>query len=149
MRAAGVKAAAFLFLSCAGIASFARATVARAGLAQQAATESNATASFREVTDETGRKVRVPVAVKRVVSLAPSLTETIYALGLQDRLVGDTDFCDYPADAMKKHKVGGAINPNLEEIAALHPDLVVMTKSLNRIETVNALEQLGIPVYPR
>jgi iron complex transport system substrate-binding protein len=85
--------------------------------------------------------------VRRVVSLAPSLTETVYALRLQDLLVGDTDYCDYPPEAMKKHKVGGAINPNMEEIVALQPDLVLVTKGLNRLETVNALEQLGIATY--
>ncbi|HUI74972.1 MAG TPA: cobalamin-binding protein [Candidatus Acidoferrum sp.] len=94
-----------------------------------------------------GRTVRIPQTVRRIVSLAPSLTETIYALGLQNLLVGDTDYCDYPPDAMKKHKVGGAINPNMEEVAALRPDLVLVTKSLNRLETVNALEELGIPTY--
>ena len=103
--------------------------------------------SSREVTDETGRTVKIPQLVERIVSLAPSLTETVYTLGLQDRLVGDTDYCDYPADAAKKHKVGGAINPNMEEIAALKPDLVLVVKSLNRLETVHALEQLGIPAY--
>jgi iron complex transport system substrate-binding protein len=102
---------------------------------------------FREVTDEAGRTVRIPQPVRRVVSLAPSLTETIYALGLQDRLVGDTDYCDYPADAQKKTKVGGGINPSLEEIAALHPDLVLVTKGFNRLETVHALANLGIVSY--
>jgi iron complex transport system substrate-binding protein len=80
------------------------------------------------------------------VSLAPSLTETVYALGLQDHLVGDTDYCDYPPDAQKKPKVGGAINPSLERIAALHPDIVLVT-SLNRFETMYALETLGISSY--
>ena len=91
--------------------------------------------------------MRVPQPVQRIVSLAPSLTETVYALGLQDRLVGDTDYCDYPPDAQKKTKVGGAINPSLEQIVALRPDLVLVTKSLNRLETVNALDGLGIPAY--
>jgi iron complex transport system substrate-binding protein len=103
--------------------------------------------SFRVIQDETGRSVRIPVRVRRVVSLAPSMTESIYALGMDDLLVGDTDYCDYPADAMKKHKVGGAINPSLEEIAALKPDVVLVTKGLNRLETVQALERLGIPAY--
>lgn len=94
-----------------------------------------------------GRSVKVPVSPARIISLAPSITETIYALGLQDHLVGDTDFCDYPADAQKKPKVGGIINPNLEEIAALRPDLVVVTKSINRLDTVRALDTLGIPSY--
>jgi iron complex transport system substrate-binding protein len=102
---------------------------------------------FREVVDEAGRVVRVPQPVRRIVSLAPSLTETIYELGLQDRLVGDTDYCDYPPDAQKKTKVGGAINPSLEQIAALHPDLVLMTKSLNRLETVHSLDSIGISAY--
>jgi len=101
----------------------------------------------REVVDEFGRTVRMPQLPLRIVSLAPSLTETLYALGLQDRLVGDTDYCDYPADAQKKTKVGGVINPNFEEIAALHPDLVLVTKEGNRADTVRALETLGIPTY--
>ncbi len=100
-----------------------------------------------EVTDETGRRVRVPQPVQRIVSLAPSLTETIYALGAQDRLVGDTEFCDFPPDARHKPKVGGAINPNLEQIVALRPDLVLVTKGLNRLDTVYALERLNIPSY--
>ncbi|HXR33023.1 MAG TPA: cobalamin-binding protein, partial [Verrucomicrobiae bacterium] len=101
----------------------------------------------REVVDEMGRTVRIPLSPSHIVSLAPSLTETIYALGLQDRLVGDTDFCDYPIEARKKPKVGGIINPNLEEIASLRPDLVLVTKSINRLDTVRALDTLGIPSY--
>jgi iron complex transport system substrate-binding protein len=104
-------------------------------------------AAFKDFVDEAGRTVRVPQPVQRIVSLAPSLTETIYALGAQDRLVGDTDFCDYPPDAQKKTKVGGAINPSLEQIVALRPDLVLVTKSLNLIETVHALDNLGISSY--
>jgi iron complex transport system substrate-binding protein len=103
--------------------------------------------AYKEYVDEAGRNVRVPQPVQRIVSLAPSLTETVYALGLQDRLVGDTDFCDYPPDAQKKTKVGGAINPSLEQIVALRPDLVLVTKSLNLIETVHALDNLGISSY--
>src|ERR1700687_5386156 len=102
---------------------------------------------YRQVTDEIGRTIRVPQNIQRIVSLAPNLTETIYALGLQDRLVGDTDYCDFPREAQLKTKVGGAINPSLEAIAALHPDLVLVTKNLNRLETVQALADLGIPSY--
>ncbi len=117
------------------------------GLTLSAQTVAPPTPLSREVVDEAGRTVRVPLSPLRIVSLAPSLTETIYALGLQDRLVGDTDFCDYPAEAQKKPKVGGGINPNLEEIASLHPDLVLVTNSFNRLETVRALDSLGIPSY--
>ncbi len=115
--------------------------------AQSAPTISSVTPAFREVTDEVGRVVHVPQPVRRIVSLAPSLTETVYALGLQDHLVGDTVYCDYPEDAQKKTKVGGAINPSLEQIVALHPDLVLVTKALNRLETVRALDALGISSY--
>jgi iron complex transport system substrate-binding protein len=115
--------------------------------AQSAAAAFPAAPAFREVVDETGRTVRIPQPVRRIVSLAPSLTETVYALGLQERLVGDTDFCDYPPDAQKKTKVGGAINPSLEQIVTLHPDLVLVTKGLNRLETVHALDELGISSY--
>jgi len=101
----------------------------------------------REVIDGFGRTVRVPVNPSRIISLAPSLTETVYALGVEDRLVGDTDYCDYPPEAQKKHKVGGVINPNLEEIAALHPDLVLLTKEGNLLETIRALDTLGVPTY--
>src|SRR6266478_837217 len=103
--------------------------------------------AYRQVTDEIGRTIRVPQSIHRIVSLAPNLTETIYALGLQDRLVGDTDYCDFPPEAQLKTKVGGAVNPSLEAIAALHPDLVLVTKNLNRLETVQALAEIGIPSY--
>jgi len=122
-------------------------SAAAPSFAQGASAASVASPAFREVVDEVGRTVRIPQPVRRIVSLAPSMTETLYALGLQDRLVGDTDYCDYPADAQKKTKVGGAINPSLEEIAALRPDLVLVTKSLNRLQTVQALEELGISSY--
>jgi iron complex transport system substrate-binding protein len=115
--------------------------------ATTASAQNGAAKSFREVVDETGRTVRIPQPVTRIVSLAPSLTETIYALGLQDRLVGDTDYCDYPPDAQKKQKVGGAINPSLEEIAYLRPDVVLVTKHLNTLDTVHSLDALGIPSY--
>jgi iron complex transport system substrate-binding protein len=115
--------------------------------AQAAAPVAPAAPATREVTDEAGRTIRIPLTPSRIVSLAPSLTETIYALSLQDRLVGDTDYCDYPADAQKKTKVGGGINPNLEVIASLHPDLVLVTNSFNRLDTVRALDTLGIPSY--
>jgi iron complex transport system substrate-binding protein len=103
--------------------------------------------AFREVTDEVGRTIRVPRIPLRIVSLTPNLTETLYDFGLQDRLVGDTNFCDYPEDAQRKPKVGNVINPSLEAIVALHPDLVLATKMSNRLETVRSLADVGIPTY--
>ncbi len=89
----------------------------------------------------------VPTDVRRIVSLAPNLTETVYALGLQERLAGDTDYCDYPKEAAAKPHVGGPMNPSIESIVALRPDLVLATTSINRVETVAALERVGIAVY--
>ena len=101
----------------------------------------------REITDEIGRKVQIPQEAERVVSLAPNLTEIAFALGDANHLAGDTDFCDYPPEALRKPHVGGMENPSLEAIAALMPDLVLATKSINRRETVEALDRIGLPVY--
>jgi iron complex transport system substrate-binding protein len=98
-------------------------------------------------TDEVGRTVTIRTDVKRIVTLAPNLTETIYALGLENRLVADTKFCDTPPAAKLKAHVGDPQNPNLEAIVALQPDLVLTTTSINRVETADALKQLGFPVY--
>lgn len=120
--------------------------LAIAGVHAQASTPPPASPPLREVTDETGRTIRIPQTIHRIVSLAPSLTETVYALGLQDRLVGDTNYCNFPPDAQHKPKVGNLTNPSIETIASLHPDVVLVTK-INRLETVHALETLGIPSY--
>jgi iron complex transport system substrate-binding protein len=127
--------ASLLFFCCTGMA------------AQATSPDSPAPPAMREVIDGYGRTVRVPLNPSRIISLAPSLTETVYALGVEDRLVGDTDYCDYPPAAQKKPKVGGVINPNLEQIAALRPDLVLVTKEGNTLDTVRALDTLGIPTY--
>jgi iron complex transport system substrate-binding protein len=100
-----------------------------------------------EIIDEVGRKVKIPAEVRRIVTLSPDLTETVYALGLGDRLAGDTNFCDTPPEAKSKPHVGNPQDPSLEAIAGLHPDLVLASGSINRLETVEALNRLGIPVY--
>jgi ABC-type Fe3+-hydroxamate transport system substrate-binding protein len=110
----------------------------------QAANDKRAT---KIVTDETGRRVAIPLNVQRIVTLAPNLTETIYALGLEDKLAGDTSYCDTPPAAKLKPHVGSPQTPSLEAIVALHPDLVLATTSINRPETVDALARLGIAVY--
>jgi iron complex transport system substrate-binding protein len=101
----------------------------------------------RVVTDQTGRKVNVPENPQRLISLAPSITETIYALGLADRLVGVTDYCEYPPEAKLKPHVGALLNPSLEKIVSLKPDLVLGSPAANRRETADQLERLGIPLY--
>jgi iron complex transport system substrate-binding protein len=130
-----------LFSAAIGIGAF---LICGAQLHGQSAVKS---AVGRIVTDETGRRVMVPAEVKRIVTLAPDLTETIYALGLDERLAGDTEICDTPPAARTKPHVGKPISPNLEAIVALHPDFVLATTSINRQETVDALRGLGIAVY--
>ncbi len=101
----------------------------------------------RTVTDHAGRKVSLPDEPRRIISLAPGITETLFALGLGDRVVGVTDYCDYPAETAKKSKVGGMINPSIETIVALKPDLVLHTIEGNRRATLDALERLHINVF--
>ncbi len=80
----------------------------------------------------------------RIVSTAPSITEMLYALGLGGRLVGDTIYCHYPPEAANKPKIGTYIDPNLEAIAALKPDLVIIQK--NPVQLQAKLERLGLRV---
>ncbi len=103
--------------------------------------------SARQVTDEAGRNVRLPEHIERIISLAPNLTEIIYALGAENRLVGVTDYCDFPEAARSKPRVGSVLSPSVEQIVALKPDLVLATVAGNRAESVATLEKLGIPVY--
>src|SRR6202049_5183742 len=131
---------------CAGIAVL-FLILCGGAIAGQTSAATTALPSGRELTDEGGRKVQIPQQVDRVVSLAPNLTEIVFALGDGNHLAGDTDFCDYPPEAVQKPHVVGTVNPNLEIIVALMPDLVLATKSINRRETVNALDRIGLPVY--
>jgi iron complex transport system substrate-binding protein len=97
--------------------------------------------------DMLGREVALDSPPARIVSLVPSVTETAFALGGDARLVGVSDFCDWPPAARAKPRVGGMINPSLETIVALKPDVVVGTDEGNREETFVQLKRLGIPVY--
>ena len=100
-----------------------------------------------EVTDMLGRRVRIPDHAARIVSLAPSITETVFVLGDGDRLVGVTDYCDYPPEATLKPRVGGISTPSFEAILALRPDLVLATAESNYAEHVERLVALGLAVY--
>ena len=99
------------------------------------------------VVDQTGHAVTLPAAPRRIVSLVPSVTEILFAIGAEDAVVGVTDFCDYPPDARRKARVGDMLAQNLETLVSLKPDLVVATPSGNREETFDQLKRLGLPVY--
>jgi len=101
----------------------------------------------RKVQDQLGRNIVIPTALKRIVSLAPSLTECMFALENGNKLVGVTKYSDYPPQAVQLPKVGSYVNLDLEKIVSLQPDLCLATKDGNPIKVIDRLEELGIPVY--
>lgn len=84
---------------------------------------------------------------KRIISLAPNITEILFALGLGDNIVGVTNFCDYPEEAKKKPKIGGMSNPSIEAVVSLKPDIVVMTTDGNPKEFEERLRSMKIRTY--
>ncbi|MGH9971431.1 MAG: ABC transporter substrate-binding protein [Pyrinomonadaceae bacterium] len=102
---------------------------------------------IRRVTDEAGRTVNVPAKIERYISLAPNLTEIGYAIGAGDRLVGNTTYCDYPEVAKKVQKVGDTLQPNIERILALRPQLVLVSTASQLESFTRTLDQHGIAVY--
>ena len=101
----------------------------------------------RLLTDEMGRKVPIPYPVKRIISLAPSITEILFALGLNEKIAAVTNYCDYPKAVLNKPRIGGYINPSIEKIVSLKPDLIIATRDDNRWETNQRLSDLGFSVY--
>jgi iron complex transport system substrate-binding protein len=94
-----------------------------------------------------GRKIEVEGPPQRIVSVAPSVTETLFALGLGDRVVGVSSYCEFPPEALKKEKIGGYINPSLEKIVASKPDLVIGIAEGDLKSFMDRLISLKIPVY--
>jgi len=104
-------------------------------------------AQLQVVKDDFGHIVQLKRTPCRIVSLAPSITETLFALSLDSSIVGVTDYCDVPEAAKLKPKVGGMLNPNIERIIELKPDLVLMSASGNMQTDYQKLTSLGIPVF--
>ncbi|MFI5279311.1 MAG: ABC transporter substrate-binding protein [Gemmatimonadales bacterium] len=98
-----------------------------------------------ELTDDWGRRAHLAAPARRIVSLAPETTELVFALGLGERLVGRTTWCDWPVAARLVADVGNGIGPNVEAIAARHPDLVLVYPSEANRQAVAQLDALGIP----
>ncbi len=101
----------------------------------------------KTVVDGAGRTIQVPDRPARIVSLAPSVTEILFALGAGDRVVGVTDFCEHPQEAARLPRIGGLINPDLERILGLEPDLAVASTSGNYLDDTERHSALGVPVY--
>ncbi|MBN2405241.1 MAG: ABC transporter substrate-binding protein [Coriobacteriia bacterium] len=114
--------------------------------AQDEEAEAPKTAAFPvTVTDDAGREVTVDAKPERIVSLAPANTEILYGLGALDRVVGVTTYDDYPPEVATLEKVGDFVGPNLEAIAALDPDLVLVTTGV-QAEIISQIEALGATV---
>ena len=105
----------------------------------------------RIIVDDLGRNVTIPEKPTRIISLYPSFTETLFALGAGEKVVGVTKYCDYPPEASQKEQVGGVTTPDLEKVVTLNPDLVLVDARLQK-ELVNGLENFGLTVvalYPK
>jgi iron complex transport system substrate-binding protein len=101
----------------------------------------------REMTDDLGKKVKIPLQIERAVSLAPNLTEIAFAVEAGERLVGVTSYCNYPLEAQKIQRVGDTINPNIETIIALKPQIVLVSTA-SQIETfTKTLDAQNIAVF--
>jgi iron complex transport system substrate-binding protein len=95
--------------------------------------------------DDTGHRTALPAPARRIVSLVPATTEVLFALGAGAQVVGRTRWCDYPAEAAAVASVGDGMQPSVETILDLDPDLVVAYRSAANRAAVDRLRQLGIP----
>ncbi|MFN7927475.1 MAG: helical backbone metal receptor [Blastocatellia bacterium] len=110
-------------------------------------TQTNPVVQKQLVTDETSRQIAIVPRPQRIISLAPNITETLFALGLGERVVGVTSYCDFPIEAKTKEKIGDTLKPNLERIIALKPDLVLISTASQLEKITRQLDQLQIPVF--
>ena len=101
----------------------------------------------RTLTDELGRTVVVPDHPRKLICLAPSIVDDVYSLGAGSDVIAVSDYTTYPADAVKKPSIGAPLNPSLEKIIAMHPDLVLATGDFNQIPAIDQLVRYGIPVF--
>lgn len=99
-----------------------------------------------DITDQMGRQVRIEKMPETIVSLSPGHTEIVFALGLEDRLVGVTEFCDYPEAANDKPKIGGFSTVDIERVVGIQPDLILAANIHKKNEVISRLEELGLTV---
>jgi len=97
--------------------------------------------------DEVGREVTLPFPPKRIVSLAPNITEILFGLGLDGEIVGVSTHCNFPEKAKSKVRVGSYIRLDFEKIASLNPDVIIATGAGNTRDMVDRLEKLGYQTY--
>jgi len=112
----------------------------------QQASRADAT-TMRTVTDDLGNDIKIPLKIERAVSLAPNLTEDVFAVGAGDRLVGVTTYCDFPEQAKNIQKIGDTLNPNIETIVAIKPQIVLVSTASQLEAFSKTLADNGIAVY--
>ncbi len=102
--------------------------------------------SQQKFIDDLGSVICLSSSPKRIISLAPNITEVLFALGLEKQIIGVTRYCNYPPQAQLKEKIGGMIDINFEKIKYLNPDLVFAFRG-NRLEAIKRLKELRIKVF--
>ncbi|RLE03149.1 MAG: hypothetical protein DRI99_05225 [Candidatus Aminicenantes bacterium] len=100
----------------------------------------------RILIDDLGHHLELDHPPQRIISLAPNITEILFALELEDRLVAVTQFCNFPPEAQKKPHIGGYINPQLEKIISFHPDLILGFRG-NPLPLIQQLQALHLPIF--
>jgi iron complex transport system substrate-binding protein len=103
--------------------------------------------AYLKITDDLNREVVFQSKPKRIISLAPSITETLFALDGGKSLIAVTDYCDYPKEAKIKTSIGGMVTPNFEKIAELNPDLIIISVEGNNQADFNKLQNLGYKMF--
>ena len=98
------------------------------------------------LTDDNGHVLEISAPPRRIISLAPGITEILFDLGLGERVVGITDYCNYPPEALAKPRVGG-LQPNLEKIISLKPDLILGSTGLYQAQNTVQFTRFNIPYF--
>lgn len=102
---------------------------------------------FLKIKDDLNREIEFQSRATRIISLAPSITETVFVLDNGKSLIAVTDYCDYPPVAKMKASIGGMVTPNFERITELKPDLIIMTVEGNNQDDFNKLQNLGYKIF--
>jgi len=103
-------------------------------------------AQNKSIQDDVGNVFNLTAAPQRLISLAPNITEILFCLGLGEKIIGVTRYCDYPIAALQKEKIGGLLDPDIEKIKALNPDLIIAFRG-NPLNTLKKLQVLHLPVF--
>ncbi|PTD94862.1 hypothetical protein C9439_00305 [archaeon SCG-AAA382B04] len=115
------------------------------GTTQQKTPDTQKRTEYYTITDDYDRKIKIPKEVDRVISTAPANTEILFALNAGNKVVGVTNYADYPPSALNKTKIGGFQNPNLEKIILQQPDVILANPQTGK-KVGSMLESMGYPI---